>query len=170
MTSFIPGCPPTKATGWRPVITVTAFGHMFQGIGDRIEMDTGFGPIMAGTGTQTSVSLGPPTIMAGGPILVGPVGAGSPELDGLQPGSRGDRVTKRLAGLLYRQRQKFRGMDRFLPGRTRSMALDPLLTLSSAILIGTSRIMPGTSSPLSETFRSSGRRRMSLTLLPPTIM
>ena len=47
-----------------------------RGIGGLTRTDTGFGPIAAGTGIQTSVLPGQPTIMADGQILLGPDGAG----------------------------------------------------------------------------------------------
>ena len=93
MMFFIRGSP-RKATGWKPVITVTVSDREFQGIGDLTETDTGFGPIAAGTGTQTSVLPGQPTTTADGSILVGPDGAGSPEINGLRPGSLGEKVMK----------------------------------------------------------------------------
>ena len=105
MTFFIRGCPPTKATGWKPVTTVTVSDRGSQRIGDLTGTDTGFGPITAGTGTPTSVLAGQPTIMADGSILVEPDGAGSPEINGLRPGSPGGKVTKTLAGLLFRPKQ-----------------------------------------------------------------
>src|SRR5207237_5484995 len=80
MTFFIRGCLPTKAAGWKPVITVTVSDRGCQGIGDPIETDTGFGPITVGTGNQTSVLPGQPTTTAGGSILVRPDVAGSPEI------------------------------------------------------------------------------------------
>src|SRR6476659_4609236 len=169
MMFFIRGSPPMKATGWRPVITVTVFARMSQGIGGPTGMHTGFGPIRAGIGIQTSVVPGLPTITADWLILVGPAGAGFRELYVPRLGFRGGRVTKRLAGLLFHQRQKFRGMDQSLPGRTRIMALDRLLTLLSAILIGTNRVTPDSSSALNATFRSSVRPKMSPTLSPTTM-
>jgi hypothetical protein len=105
MTFFIRGCPPRKAAGWKPVITVTVSDRGCQRIGDLTETDTGFGPITAGTGTQTSVLAGQPTTTADGSILVGPDGAGSPEINGLRPGSLGGKVTNTLAGLLFRPKQ-----------------------------------------------------------------
>ena len=105
MTFFIRGSPPTKAIGWKPVITVTVSDRGSPRIGDLTGTDTGFGPIAAGTGIQTSVLPGQPTTTADGPILVGPDGAGFPEINGLRPGSPGGKVTKTLAGLLFRPKQ-----------------------------------------------------------------
>ena len=98
MTFFIRGYPPRKAAGWKPVITVTVFGRGCQGIGDLTETDTGFGPITAGTGTQTNVLAGQPTTTADGSILVGLGGAGSPEINGLRLGSLGGKVTNTWLG------------------------------------------------------------------------
>src|SRR5207249_2491994 len=157
MTCFIRGCPPKKATGWKPVITVTVFDRGFQRIGDLTETATGFGPIAAGTGTQASVLAGQPITTADGSILVGPDGAGSPEINGLLPGSLGGKVTNTLAGLLFRPKQTYPGINRYRLGPIRIMALDRLLTLLSAILIGANRVTHGTSNGPSETFRSSVR-------------
>ena len=110
MTFFIRGSPPTKAIGWKPVITVTVSDRGSQRIGDLTKTDTGFGPTAAGTGTQTSVLPGQPTTTADGSILAGPDGAGSPEINGLRPGSPGGKVTKTLAGLLFRPKQTSRGI------------------------------------------------------------
>src|SRR5271166_4120455 len=151
-----------------PVIMVTVSDRGSQGIGDLIETDTGFGPITAGTGIQTSVLPGQPTTTADGSILVGPDGAGSPEINGLRLGSPGEKVTKTLAGLLFRRKQTSPCIRRYRLGPTRIMTLDRLLTLLSAILIGTNRATRGTSSRPSETFRSSVRLRTSRTLSPPT--
>ena len=83
---FILGCPRMKASGSKPVITVTVSDPGCQGIGDLTETDTGFGPIMAGTGTQTSVSAGQLTTTADGSILVRPDGAGFREINGRRLG------------------------------------------------------------------------------------
>src|ERR1700738_3687340 len=96
MTFFIRDCPPTKAAGWMPAIMVTVSNRGSQGIGDLTETDTGFGPITAGTGIQTSVLPGQPITTADGSILAGPDGAGSPEINGLRLGSPGEKVTKTL--------------------------------------------------------------------------
>ena len=168
MTFFIRGCLPTKAAGWKPVITVTVSDRGCQGIGDLTETDTGFGPIAAGTGTQTSVLAGQPTTTADGSISVGPDGAGSPEINGLRLGSLGGKVTNTLAGLLFRPKQTSPCINRYRLGPTRIMTLDRLLTLLSAILIGTNRATRSTSSHPSETFRSSVRLRTSRTLSPTT--
>ena len=105
MTFFITGCLPTKAAGWKPAITVTVSDRGCQGIGDLTETDIGFGPIAAGTGTQTSLLPGQPITTVDGSILVGPDGAGPLEINGLRLGSLGDKVTKTLAGLLFRPKR-----------------------------------------------------------------
>src|SRR6266446_6933680 len=130
MTFFIRGCPPRKATGWKPVITVTVFDRGCQRIGDLTETATGFGPITAGTGTQTSVLAGQPITTADGSILVGPDGAGSPEINGLRLGSLGGKVTNTLAGLLFFFLQAEDGI-RYRLGATRIMTLARLLMLLS---------------------------------------
>src|SRR5262252_10034278 len=71
-TFSIRGCPPRKATGRKPVIMVTVFDRGCQGIGNLTETATGFGPIAAGTGTQTSLLAGQPITTADGSILLGP--------------------------------------------------------------------------------------------------
>ena len=88
-----------------PVIMVTVSNRGSQGIGDLTETDTGFGPIAAGTGTQTSALHGQPTTTADGSTLVGPDGAGFPEINGLRLGSPGGKVMKTSAGLLFRPKQ-----------------------------------------------------------------
>ena len=88
-----------------PVIMVTVSDRESQRIGDLTETDTGFGPIAAGTGTQTSALPGQPITTADGSILVGLDGAGSPEINGLRLGSPGGKVTKTSAGLLFRPKQ-----------------------------------------------------------------
>jgi hypothetical protein len=163
-TFSIRGCPPMKATGWKPVITVTVFDRGCQRIGNLTETATGFGPITAGTGTQTSVLAGQPITTADGSILVGADGAGSPEINGLRPGSLGGKVTNTLGGLLFRPKPTSPCINRYRLGPTRIMALDRLLTLLSAILIGANRATRGTSSDPSEMFRSSVRQRTSRTL------
>ena len=45
MTFFIRDCPPTKAAGWKPAITVTVSDRGYQGIGGLTGTVTGFGPI-----------------------------------------------------------------------------------------------------------------------------
>jgi probable HAF family extracellular repeat protein len=94
------------------------------------------------------------TTTADGPILVEPDGAGSPEIDGLRLGSLGGKVTKTLAGLLFRPKQTCPCNNRYRLGPTRIMTLDRLLTFLSTFLIGTNRAMRGTSSHPSATFRS----------------
>src|ERR1700730_4572395 len=169
MTFFIRGCPPTKAIGWKPVITATVSDRVSQRIGNPTKTDTGFGPTVAGTGTQTDALPLEPTTMADGSILVGPDGAGLREINGLRLGFLGGKATKRLAGLLSRPKQTYRGTDPYRLGPTPIMALDRLLTRLSAILIGTNRAMPRISSHLSGTFRSSARQGTSLTLSPTTM-
>src|SRR5262249_48154508 len=124
MTFFIRGCLPIKATGWKPVITVTVFDRGWQRIGNLTETATGFGPIAAGTGTQTSLLAGQPITTADGSILVGPDGAGSLEISGLRPGSLGGKVTNTLAGLLFRPKPTSLSINRYRLGPTRIMALD----------------------------------------------
>src|SRR5215472_18806420 len=142
-TFFIPGYPRRKATGWKPVITVTVFDRGSQAIGNLTETATGFGPIVAGTGTQTSLLAGRPITTADGSILVGPDGAGSPEINGLRPGSLGGKVTNTLAGLLFRPKPTSLCINRYRLGPTRIMALDRLPTPLSAILIGANRATRG---------------------------
>ena len=96
MTFFIRACPPMKATGWKPAITATVSDRGWQRIGDLTGTATGFGPIAAGTGIPTNVLAGPLTITVDGSILMGPDGAGSPETNGLRPGSLGERVNKHI--------------------------------------------------------------------------
>jgi probable HAF family extracellular repeat protein len=156
MTFFIRGCPLAKAIGWKPVITATASDRVFQRIGDPTKTATGFGPTAAGTGTQTSLLAGQPTIMADGQILVGPDGAGFPAINGLRPGSPGGKAMKTLAGRLSHPKQTTRAME-YHPGPTRIMVLDRRRTPLSVIHTGTSRATPATSSPLGGTFRSSVR-------------
>lgn len=129
---------------------------------------TGFGPIGVGIGNRMNLMRGQPITTAVGSILVGRDGAGYPDVNGLRPGSRGGRVTNMLAGLLFRPKQISRLMSEFLPGPTRTMALDRPLTISSAIPIGLNRATRSTSCHRSEMFRSSARPRMSQTLLPTT--
>src|SRR3974377_387252 len=150
MIFFIRGCPPTKEAGWKPVITVTVSDRGSQRIGDLTEKDTGFGPITAGTWTQNNVLPGQPTTTADGPILVGPDGAGSLEINGLRLGSLGGKVTKTLAGLLFRPNEPSPRIHRYRLGPTRIMALGRLPTLLSAILIGTNGTTRSTSSHPSE--------------------
>jgi hypothetical protein len=168
MTFFIRDCPPTKAIGWKPVITVTVSGPGCPRIGDLIGTDTGFGPITAGTGIQTSVLPGQLTTTADGPILVEQDGAGSPEINGLRLGFPGEKVTKTLAGLLFRPKQRSPCNNRYRLGPTRTMTLDRLLTFLSTFRIGTNRAMRGTSSHPSATFRSLMRLETSRTLSPTT--
>jgi hypothetical protein len=118
---FIPDSPPRTAIGWKPAITVTVSGRGCQRIGDLTKTATGFGPITAGTGTQTSLSPGQPTTTADGSIFVGPVGAGFPEINGLPLGSHGEKVTKTLAGLLFRPKQTSPSSNQYRPGPTRIM-------------------------------------------------
>src|ERR1700730_3469447 len=151
-----------------PVIMVTVSNRGCQRIGDLTEMDTGFGPIAAGTGIQTSVLPGRPITMADGSILAGPDGAGSPEINGLRLGSLGDKVTKTLAGLLFRPKETCPLIPRYRLGPTRIMGLDRLLTFLSTFRIGTNRATRSTSSHPGEMFRSSTRLRTSRTLSPPT--
>ena len=159
-TFFIRGCPPTKATGWRPVITATVSDRGYQRIGDLTKTDTGFGPTTAGTGTQTSVLAGQPTTTADGSILAGPDGAGFPEINGLQLGSPGGKVTKTLAGLPFHPKQTSPRINRSRLGPTRIMTLDRLLTLLSAIPIGANRAIRTVHRATSnETFRSSSETR-----------
>ena len=168
MTFFIRGCPLTKATGWKPVITVTVSDRGCQRIGDLTETDTGFGPITAGTGTQTSVLAGQPTTTADGSILAGLDGAGFPEINGLRLGSLGGKVTKTLAGLLFRPKQTSPCINRYRLGPTRIMTLDRLLTLLSAILIGANRATRGTSNHLERNVQIISETRTSRTLSPTT--
>src|SRR5271165_341610 len=150
------------------VIMVTVSDRGNQGTGDLTETDTGFGPIAAGTGIQTSVLPGQPITTADGSTLVGPDGAGFPEINGLRPGSPGGKVTKTLAGLLFRPKQTSPRINRYRLGPTRIMTLDRLLTFLSTIRIGTNRATRSISSRASETFRSSMRLRTSRTSSPTT--
>ena len=166
MTFFITGCLPTKATGWKPVITVTVSDRGFQRTGGLTKTDTGFGPIAAGTGTQTSVLAGQPITTADGRISLGPDGAGSPEINGPRLGSLGGKVTKTLAGLLFRPKQTSPSIHQYRLGPMRTMGLDRLLTFLSTIRVGTNGATRSISSHPSETFRSSMRLRTSRTSSP----
>src|ERR1700756_4699141 len=131
-------------------------------------MDTGSGPIAAGIGTRTSVSAGQHTITDEGPPSAVQDGAGYQDVSGLQLGSLGEKVTSMLVGLLSRPKPMCLRRFRFLLGRTRIMALDRLLTTSSANPIGLRRATRSTSSHQLRMFRSSTRQRM-LRILSPTI-
>ena len=168
MTFSITGSPLIKAIGWKREITVTASGRVFLRIGGLTRTGTGFGLIVAGTGIQTSVLPGPLTTTGDGPTLTGPDGAGFPAMNGLRPGSPGDKATKTLAGHLFRPKQIFRQTDLSHPGPTRIMTLDRLPMRLSAILIGTNRATPAISSHPSGTFRSIVRPGTSPTLSPTT--
>ena len=76
-----------------PVIMVTVSDRGSQRIGDLTKTDTGFGPIMAGIGTQMSGLVGQPITTGDGPILMERGGVGFPELNGHRPGSLGGKVT-----------------------------------------------------------------------------
>ncbi len=151
---------PRKVTGSRPVITVTASGLGYLAIGGRIATATGSGLIVGGIGTQMNISAGQPITMADGSILAEPDGAGFPATSGLRPGSPGGRVTKTLGGLLSPRKRTFPCVWGSHHGRIRIMALDRLLIVLSAILIGRRLATRSMSCLRLRTCRSSARPRM----------
>jgi len=169
MTFFIPTFPRRMVVGWRPDNTVIVFDHGFQEIGDLTETDTGFGPIAAGIGSQTSALPGQPITTADGSILPEQDGAGSREINGRRPGYPGEKVMITWDGLRSRPKQMSPRMDRYRLGLTRIMVLARLLTFLSAMLIGTNRAMRSTSGHTNKTLKSLMRAKTLPTSSPITM-
>src|ERR1700677_316564 len=158
-TFFIRVYPQMTATGWRLAIMVTVSDRGSQRIGDLTERVIGFGLTAGGTGIRASVLPGQRIITADGPILTERDGAGFPEINGLQPGSRGGKVPSTSAGPHFHPKRTSRRINQSRHGLTRIMTSGRLPTPLLALLIGGKQTMRATSSDPSEIFRSSERRK-----------